>query len=285
MTFQILMKDATVLKNLFKAMSLIDEPILFVDKDGMKLRMMDAAHVVMTDMDIPAKVFEAYECTEPEVLVFNRKDMTDSLSRVSVGQSVGLAIDKNKLAVVVIGKSEKTFFINLLVPIDGTGKLMDRPNIDLKGKVKIDVETLKDDVDDINSALGKEDFVAIKLDSKTFSMSGAGQRRGVSVVGRDSILSINCEEEQQSSYGIAYLKEIVEDGASLSGVVNITFRTDYPIKFDFELPFQGTLTYLLAPRTDKPPPPLPEKKKKKKAGEEKEDESESVGDKLGDDLE
>lgn len=249
--FQVLLKDATVMKNLCRALAILDEPILRVSKKGIRVRQMDTIGSAMVDLEMPAKMFENYECDKDEYIKFQRTEFEASLSRVKPEQSVGLAlIDENsKIAIVVSGGAVKTFTMPNFV-VEDEEKPM-RPDVNpsqFKAKMKLDSQALKDAVDDLYSVTGKEAMFIMKATANSFEMTGIGSVRSLNIVLKEAMLAIDCKKDEITHFGVAYFKDIVDGGVVMSGVVNLSFAKDRPVKLDFELPFEGTLTYYLAPR-------------------------------------
>lgn len=257
MSFSLTMKNAVFFKRLVTALSVLEEPVFRVDKERLFVRQMDKTHSCLTHLEVSSKSFQTYSCEKPDTIKVQRDELLNCLKKVSENQYISLSITEenpDKLTVTVSEKSIKDFTVPLF-NLDDEDKILP-PQVTKATsslKIKMDASALKDSVAELKGIIGEHDMVEIRAVKDTLMLIGKGDKRGLTVTHMNGTDILSMETRlpvTTSHFGIVYLNAIVEDPSPLSGVVIIEFGQDMPLKLTYELPFEGSLYYFLAPRIE-----------------------------------
>lgn len=256
MSFSVTLKDASFFKKIINAMSVLEEPVIRIEKDRLFVRQLAEIGSAMIHFELPASTFDQYECTKPDIIKISRLELLRCMRRAKAEQYIGLSIEEgkeNKLVITLSEKAIKEFTIPILDVLDD--ELIPPPAV-TKAKfddvrIKMDTSSIADSIDEFKSVLHKDfgrlDFTATKGD---LLLKGEGSQRGLSIthmLGSDILAMEVIEEKVLSSYSISTLNMMIEGASALSGVVIVEFAEFKPLRLTYELPFEGMLQYYLAP--------------------------------------
>jgi proliferating cell nuclear antigen len=245
--FKIKMTDARLWKNLTAAIAtLVDEASFNVDKDTIKLRAMDPAHVAMVDFELPKTVFDEYICDETTKLCINASEMLKLLRRVGSDESIELNIDpaRARLNIILRSKYTRTFSMATLEPsIDETPT----PKLSFNAKVKTTTTFMKDAIED---TMRISDYVKLEANEGKFTLESKGNLGSASIEAEkesEEILNLDVKEPSKATFSLNFLSEMIKAASKVSDIITVEFSTNMPVRLDLELLQQGKFQYYLAP--------------------------------------
>jgi len=242
--------SARTLRDVLAAIStLIDEVTFNVTPEGIRLRAMDPSRVAMVDFVMGRSAFEEFIAEENFKLGLNISELLKLLKRAGRDESVEISFDKDagQLKVIIRGKYTRTFNMPTL---EASEEEVPTPRITFNATATLTTDGLRQALEDVALV---SDHVRIEADNEKVTMNGKGDLMGATIElkrGSDALLSLEVKEPTKATFSLSYLSEIVKAAASTSDVVTIEFSTDMPIKLDFKQPYEGKLTYYLAPRIE-----------------------------------
>lgn len=255
MSFSVVLKDADFFKKIMNAVEILEEPIIRIEEDRLLIRQMETSHSALVHFEIPKSTFSQYQFDKPDVIKISRDELMKCLRKTSTDQMIGLAIEEGQedtLTVTLSGKAIKDFTVPIFtVPSDERPLIRPIQKEFNDVKIKIDSSALADTVNEFSSILskatGRLDFTAME---GNLVVKAKGSRRGLTVthmLGMDILAMEVPDKAVESAYWIDLMSQIVEKSAQLSGIVLMEFAEKCPVKLTYELPFEGSLYYYIAP--------------------------------------
>lgn len=224
----------------------ITEATLSIQKDGIRLIAMDPANISMVILNILPPAFTEYRVDEPEEITINLDTLKQALRRAKPTDSLLLTSEKNKLKIVITGKSTKRFYVPLL---EREGKERKVPTLEFMATIELDANEFRDYVDDA-SIVG--DAVSFEADKNTFTIAAGDTGSRVSIEltkGADALLQIAAGQQVKSVYSVDYLKKMART-AALADTATVQFAKDYPLRLDFRALNKMQMSFVLAPRIE-----------------------------------
>lgn len=248
--FKAIIADARQWRSVLAAISaLVDEATFNLTSEGITLRSMDPSHVAMIDIKWPKVAFKEYSSQENLKIRINIGGMLKLLKRVKSEEilELGYNSETRKVNMTISGAVKKNYIIPTLEMAE---EETPTPKLDFKSSIKITSNTLREIIEDlqevsdnINLEANKDCFIA----SATTSVSSA---KIEIEKGSEALIDLNVEESSKSTFNLNYLAEMVKAGSNTSEISNIQFSTNMPIRLEFPLTENGSLSYYLAPRID-----------------------------------
>ena len=233
--FDIKLNEPKILNNTIGVLSdFITEATFQIDKEGIKLIAMDPANISMVVLEKPSEI------------TINLEAFRQALKRAKPIDSISLSLEKNKLKMVIKGKSTRRFFIPLL---EREGKERKIPALDFMATVEIDANEFRDYIDDVSIA---GDTVTLEASKNIFNLSGGdvGSKVNVELVkGNDALLQLAVKDTVKSIYSVEYLKKMAK-AAALADTASIQFSKDYPMRLEFRALNKLQMSFILAPRIE-----------------------------------
>ncbi|OYT60376.1 MAG: proliferating cell nuclear antigen (pcna) [Desulfurococcales archaeon ex4484_217_1] len=244
---KVLFSDARAWRYLMTAIGkIIEEGTLRFTSEGVTLRAMDPSHIIMVDLNMPKTIFEEYNVTKEEKVSINFNDFIKILRRATKNDKLGLELREEKIAVVFLGASERTF---VLPTLSISEEKLPEPRIQFKASVRITSATFRDMLKDIEPVA---ETIKLVCDGEALKVIGKGSRGEAEIVLTEesgALIDLSVEEKAEASYSIEYFKNIAP-ASQASDTVTIRFSTNMPCRLDFELAGEGRLTFYIAPRVD-----------------------------------
>jgi len=241
--FEATINDTKNWRNSVEAISsLIDEGTLQIDQDGLKLRAMDPSQIALVDFELPSSSFDKFSCESQMTVGVDFTELSKITKRCKGDDKIELSIKDNKFKIVFRGETRRQFTTAI---IDSTSNPPKQPNIEFTSDVKISPNMLKDALKDAELV---SNHVALSLE-KGLSVRSDGDTGSVDVqFPEDKLLAVNVSEASRSVFSLEYLNNILK-AADAPSVVNISLRTDAPLKVEYSIG-DGRVIYYLAPRIE-----------------------------------
>jgi len=231
------------------------EVVFRFNKDGIRIRTLGSIASYMMHLEVPASVFKYYEpLGEPLKL-----DVRQLKRRLR-----GDIMDLNIVTAEVDLKRSNQFKMEIATPhghrVVGTPILaveesdVEPPEVKkFRGdaRVKVFAGAVSDAILDtarvdnhcfFEARKDPDRFVIWAMEQGSFQSSWSEFEEPLSMMGFEAKA-----EKVKTGMGLSIGKEIVDAGRLFSDVVTLEFADNFPIKFIFELPFEGKLEFMLAP--------------------------------------
>jgi proliferating cell nuclear antigen len=245
--FSIKLNEPRILSNTIGILSeFITEANFHFEKEGIKLIAMDPANISMVVLTIFPSAFTEFRIEKPSEITVNLEAFKQALKRAKPVDTIALSLEKNKLKMVISGKSTRRFYIPLL---EREGKERKIPALDFMATVEIDANEFRDYIDDVSIA---GDTVTLDASKNVFTLSGGdvGSKVDVELVkGNDALIQLAVKDPVKSIYSVEYLKKMAK-AAGLFDTAILQFSKDYPLKLEFRALNKLQMSFILAPRID-----------------------------------
>ncbi|ABU81792.1 DNA polymerase sliding clamp [Ignicoccus hospitalis] len=245
---KIVYPEAKIFQSLVDAIGkIVDEVALVAKPEGVEMKAIDPAQVVMIRIYIPADAFSEYEVEEEESLGFNIGDILKFFKRAKKGYKLelGSEAEGSKIRIVLEGALIKKYVIPNLEVV--SEELPDLSNLDFKVKALLLASVIKEAIKDIEAV---SDVMIVEApDADNLYLKGAGVAEAVTRVSRASsaLLELEVEEPSKAAYDLTYLKHIVGI-TKVSDNVEVRFGTDMPLYLKFNILAGGEAEYVVAPQ-------------------------------------
>lgn len=243
--FECEMKNPVLLRNALEPITeIIDEAVLQIKEDGLKILSSDRAVVVVVDFEMSKKCFDKYKLTENIEIGLNLTSFLQILKRAGSSDKLKLKTDGQKLEMIFENESERKFQMPTIVL--GDNETPDISKLEFKNLIKIDAAIL-------NNAINDADLIAdsmiFSIDESALRMSSSSDSNSVNiVVPKKKLKKFNYVENARSRFSLEYLKKMIK-ASKITDEVEISIGTDYPMK----LIFAGkniNISFILAPRVE-----------------------------------
>jgi len=246
-------ENALTFKNILECIeSIVDEVVMKIGYDGVKIRQMDPARVAMVDYFIGKEAFEEWMVHTEGIVCFNVPEaLKQVFKRVSKDTKVKVFID---------GKDEKITFRltdtrtreRTLHILETMEEEVPAPKIRFGVQIKLMVAEFINDLEDLKESFDVAEFIA---DSDQLTL------RGVSDVstfqnkyrrGGDILIDHRVTEESKATYSLGYLTDFAlsKKILKLCDVVNLNWATNMPLRVELQAVIPATFIHWLAPRIE-----------------------------------
>ena len=224
--------------------TLVDEVKFNVDKDGLRVKAVDPAHVAMVDLQVERGAFEAYRADEGEIGLDMDK-VKEVLKLAKGGEEITLEHDEEKNRMIAtIGNITRRMSL-----VDTAG--MSDPkvsNLSLPAKITIRTEELRQG---IRASESVSDHIALQASPDGFEMTSEGDTDSVRLkLTKEMVDELAVKESVRSLFPLDYFANMVK-AISTSPTVTLHLGKDFPVKIEFTIAGgKGHVKYLLAPRIE-----------------------------------
>jgi proliferating cell nuclear antigen len=252
--FKLKLENSRILKGIVETLSsIIDETEFKVNPDEFTITAMDPSRICLLKLSIKKEDFDEYECDEETKVGLNLDDLDKILKRSAADDAIQIDFKEadNKIKIIMQreGMSRTRTFSLALLDIDIEEIPMDNLlQIEYPSKWVIDPEFL---VEAIKDAEIYSEILNIKAEEEkglTFSSSGQiGEM--VYNLGSEDLIETQIIDKNTGAYSLTFLKAILKI-APITEKLEISLKTDHPLKMIYNLLEGGELSYFLAPRVE-----------------------------------
>jgi len=254
MSFTLKLENSRILKGIVETLaSIIDETEFRVTPKDFTISAMDPSRICLLKLSIKKENFDEYKCSKESKVGLNLDDLDKILKRSAANDSVEIDFNEAEQKIKIKMKREgvartRTFSLALLdidieeIPMDNLLKI-EYPS---KWVIEPDflVEAIKDaeiysEILNINASEGQ---------GLIFSSSGQIGEMEYDLR-EDDLIESNLSGTSTGAYSLTFLKAILKI-ASITEKLEISLKTDHPLKMIFNLLEGGELSYFLAPRVE-----------------------------------
>lgn len=244
---KLVVEDAPRLKSAIESVvSLVEEGIFEVRKEGLYLKAMDPSQISMVSFSMPKSAFVEYEVEEEIKLGLDVANLSSILARGKHGERAELGVEEGRLIVkFYTGKRKRTFKVPLLNIGEG---LQREPKIEFGNHVTISAEALKDVLRDAKLV---SSHVRFSLEPERFVVEVKGDNGDVKAEFEkdgEEIKEIRTTQGARATFPLQYLEDITK-ASNASSPITLHMETDKPLKVSYEME-GATVVYYLAPRIE-----------------------------------
>ncbi len=254
MSFTLKIENSRILKGIIETLSsIIDETEFRVSPSEFTISAMDPSRICLLKLSIKKENFDEYKCKKESKVGLNLDDLDKILRRSAVNDTIEIDFNeeeqKIKIKMTREGSSRsRTFSLALLdieyeeIPMDNLLK------IEYNSKWVTDPELLVEAIKDAEIYSEILNMKSTEGQGLTFSSSGQIGEMNYEI-GLDELIDSDINESSSAAYSLTFLKAILKI-ASITEKLEISLRTDHPLKMVFNLLEGGELFYFLAPRVE-----------------------------------
>jgi len=254
MSFTLKLENSRILKGIIETLSsIIDETEFLVNPKEFTISAMDPSRICLLKLSIAKENFDGYVCKKETKVGLNLDDLDKILKRCANTDTIELDFNEkdNKIKIKMQREGTtrtRTFSLALLdieiedIPMDNLLK------IEYPSKWVIDTDYL---VEAIKDAEIYSEILNMKADEeKGLVFSSSGQIGEMEYdLSIEELIESNITESSSGAYSLTFLKAILKI-ASITDKLEISLKTDHPLKMIFNLLEGGELSYFLAPRVE-----------------------------------
>jgi len=254
MSFTLKLDTSRVLKGIVETLSsIIDETEFKVSPKEFVITAMDPSRICLLKLSIKKENFDDYKCSKESKIGLNLDDLDKILKRSSADDTIEIDFketdQKIKITMERVGKNRKRTFSLTLIDLD-------REEIPMENLLKIeyptnwviDTEFLVKAIRDAEIYSEILNMKAVANEGLIFSSTGQIGEMEYNLSAEDLIES-EISETCTGAYSLTFLKAILKI-ASITEKLEISLKTDHPLKMIFNLLEGGELNYFLAPRVE-----------------------------------
>ncbi|TFF96610.1 MAG: proliferating cell nuclear antigen (pcna) [Promethearchaeota archaeon] len=254
MSFTLKLENSRILRAIVETLaSIISETEFKVTPDEFTISAMDPSRICLLKLSIAKENFDEFECGKESKVGLNLEDLDKILKRSSSNDSIEIDFkekdQKIKIKMQREGSSRTRTFSLALLDID-------HEEIPMDNLLKIEYESswvISPDflVEAIKDAEIYSEILNMKSEENQGLMfSSTGQIGEMEYnLALDDLLEANIEGTSTGAYSLTFLKAILKI-ASITEKLEISLKTDHPLKMIFNLLEGGELFYFLAPRVE-----------------------------------
>ncbi|MEM0075875.1 MAG: proliferating cell nuclear antigen (pcna) [Candidatus Micrarchaeaceae archaeon] len=242
--FELKLDDARYWRDCVEAIvSLIDEGVFNINKEGISLKAMDPSGISMVSFFMPNKAFSSYEVEKGASIGVNLDNLSKVMSRTRDNESLVLKDADNKLLLEFSGgKGKRRYKLQL---IDIKNKDEKEPKVDFDASVEVDGDHLKNVLKDASLVSSYISFKAAKDAFITTAKGDSGELEEVHAVDGAEVKKIDASRDASAVFNLEFLENMVKS-SPMGNSVALALKTNQPLKLGYNIG-QATITYYLAP--------------------------------------
>ena len=254
MSFTLKLENSRILKGIVETLaSIIDETEFRVTPKEFTISAMDPSRICLLKLSLKKDDFDDYQCSKESKVGLNLDDLDKILKRSAANDSVEIDFNETDQKIKIKMQREglsrtRTFSLALLdidieeIPMDNLLKIEYPSNWVIAPDFL--VEAIKDaeiysEILNINANEGQ---------GLIFSSSGQIGEMEYDL-NEDDLIESELKGSSSGAYSLTFLKAILKI-ASITEKLEISLKTDHPLKMNFDLLEGGKLSYFLAPRVE-----------------------------------
>ncbi len=254
MSFTLKLENSRILKGIVETLaSIIDETEFRVNPKKFTISAMDPSRICLLKLSINQENFDDYQCDKESKVGLNLDDLDKILKRSGANDSVEINFNETEQKIKIKMQREgtsrtRTFSLALLdieieeIPMDNLLK------IEYPSKWVIEPEFLVEAIKDAEIYSEILNINATEGQGLVFSSTGQIGEMEYDL-NEDDLLETNISGTSSGAYSLTFLKAILKI-ASITEKLEISLKTDHPLKMIFNLLEGGELSYFLAPRVE-----------------------------------
>ena len=246
MSFTLRLDNSRILKVITETLSsIIDETEFKVTPKEFIITAMDPSRICLLKLSIKKESFDDYKCSKETKIGLNLDDLDKILKRSASNDSLEIDFKETDQKIKIKMEREGKALIDLdreEIPMENLLK------IEYPAKWVIDTDFLIEAIKDAEIYSEILNMKAIKDEGLLFSSTGQIGEMEYSI-STDDLIQSDIEETCSGAYSLTFLKAILKM-APITEKLEVSLKTDHPLKMSFGLLEGGELSYFLAPRVE-----------------------------------
>jgi len=254
MSFKLKLENSRILKGIIETLaSIIDETEFRVTPKEFTISAMDPSRICLLKLSVKKDNFDEYQCSKESKVGLNLDDLDKILKRCAANDSVEIdfneADQKIKIKMQREGMTRTRTFSLALLDIDIEEIPMDNLlKIEYPSKWVIEPDFLVEAIKD--AEIYSEILNMTSTEGQGLIFSSTGQIGEMEYnLSEDDLIETALNGTSSGAYSLTFLKAILKI-ASITEKLEISLKTDHPLKMIFNLLEGGELSYFLAPRVE-----------------------------------
>lgn len=223
--------------------SLIDEGIFTISKEGIGLRAMDPSGISMVSFFIPSKAFSKYELEKSAEIGLNVDNLSKIMSRTRDGEALVIKDVEGKISLEFVGaKNRRRYRLHM---IDVRKKDDKEPKVEFDANVEVDGEHLKNALKDASLI---SSYITFKAGKSHFTISAkgdSGELEELNEVGETGVKKLDANKDAESVFNLEFLENMVRS-SPVGNNIKIALKSDQPLRLTYSIG-DASVTYYLAP--------------------------------------
>ena len=254
MSFTLKLENSRILKGIVETLaSIIDETEFRVTPKEFTISAMDPSRICLLKLSIKKDNFDDYKCSKDSKVGLNLDDLDKILKRSAANDAVEIDFNekdqKIKIKMQREGTSRTRTFSLALLDIDIEEIPMENLlNIEYSSKWVIDPDFLVEAIKDAEIYSEILNMKSIEDQGLVFSSTGQIGEMNYELE-LDELIETDITGTSSGAYSLTFLKAILKI-SSITEKLEISLKTDHPLKMIFDLLEGGELFYFLAPRVE-----------------------------------
>ena len=243
------LKDLELFKKVMETVaSLMADVSLDFSENGLSIKAMDPANIAMIMFESKKGLFTAFKVDKDTKLSVSLDDLNGVLKLLKKDDKLTLGDSKGKLDMDVHGKAKMHFTIPL---IDENYTAQKVPQLKFTADATAMSSLLKEA---IKAGLLVDDSIYITIDdNQRLILSARSEEKefvqDMTINENKEIFNIKSEGLTRSKYSIEYLAKFLS-GTDPEKPVRISLSNNYPMRLDYELNANATMSFILANRIE-----------------------------------
>lgn len=253
-TFKIKKENSKIMKSIVETISsIIDETKITISKKEFIIEAMDPSRICLLRMILKKNDFDEFECSGKFSICINLGDLDKIMKRCGNNEALTLSYDDVTRKLKIQMKREESTRARTFSLATLESEIEDVPLDNLMGleyttRFKISPDIM---IEAIKDAEIYSEILNIKSEENcglTFISTGQIGEMEYQL-GSDDLIEENILDKEASAYSLTFLKNILKI-SSITEALEISLKTDHPLKMDFSLLEGGKLLYWMAPRVE-----------------------------------
>ena len=241
-------KDAETFKKMMDSIgSLMSDVSIDFNEVGFAIKAMDPANIAMVLFEAKKSIFSSFNVDKPVKISVSLDDLGGILKLVKKDDKLKISDSKNKLVLDIAGKNKQHFAIPL---IDENYTAQKIPQLKFTSEVTVLSSLIRDS---IKAAVLVDDSVYFMVDRPRFIISSKSEEKEfsqeLSINDNREIFDMKAESTTRSKYSIEYLTKFLYT-ADPDKPIKLSFSNNYPLKLDYEINSDASMSFILANRLE-----------------------------------
>ena len=242
--FELKLDDAKYWRDCVEAIvSLVDEGLFTIAKEGISLKAMDPSGISMVSFFMPSKAFSKYEIDKGMAIGLNLDNLSKIMMRTRDNEALLMKDTDSKITLEFVGeKSRRRYKLQL---IDVKKSVEKEPNVEFDANIELDGEHLKNALKDATLISSYISFKAAKSQFSISAKGDSGELEELHEIDGGKVKKVEASKEASSVFNLEFLENMVKS-SPMGSIIKLSLKSDQPLKLTYNIS-DATVTYFLAP--------------------------------------
>ncbi|MGC8479219.1 MAG: proliferating cell nuclear antigen (pcna) [Candidatus Micrarchaeia archaeon] len=223
--------------------SLVDEGLFIINKDGISLKAMDPSSISMISFFMPNKAFSKFNIDKNVSLGLNIDNLNKILSRTRDGEALVMKDVDNKLSLEFIGQGSRRRYRLQLVDVKKS--VEKEPNVDFDAHVEMIGEPLKDIIKDATLI---SSYISFKASKEQFAVTARGESGELEELHETEggmMKKVEAKKNADATFNLELLENMVKS-CPIGNTITLSLKSNEPLKLKYSIG-DAEVNYYLAP--------------------------------------